>query len=60
MGKEEEDLANAEECEANALRCKDPDDRATWHEMAACYLRKFGAQKSKHADEKASEPDQAH
>jgi hypothetical protein len=41
MRKEEEYLANAEECEQNALRTTSAADRATWLEMAASWRRKL-------------------
>jgi hypothetical protein len=55
MRKEEEYLANAGECEANALRSKDPDDRALWLEMAAGWLRKFGREKSREVQRRVAE-----
>jgi hypothetical protein len=41
MRKEEEYLANAEECEQNASRTTSAADRATWLEMAASWRRKL-------------------
>jgi hypothetical protein len=50
MSRLDEYLANAEECERNAANAKDPEDRATWFEMAADWLRRFGRAKSKAKD----------
>jgi hypothetical protein len=50
MRKQEEFLANAQECERNAAKSTNLEERATWLEMAADWFRRVGRIKRDGAD----------